>query len=470
MIFSSPSRFFAAVAGQKESLPVVTGELQYHAVGCYSVMHDLKTALKRTELRLEQAECCAGLIHQEKDELDVAWRQACFHAFHDTLGGTCIPSAYQHVCNEIGAAEAAAERTMAYALRREVVRLAPDPLQRLIFYHPGPCDWSGWVEVEPWLEWTQWQPGWRVLDEAGEPVPFQEIAAEAMHQRQTRLLFFLKVAAGETRCLRLDRSAGGAPAVRVSAAIVPDLEWNAGALPVVSAETGKLSLSLLLRKDLTDTWSHGVDRYDGEVLAQARWQKPVALEAGPLRWAWAQDGALGERSTLRAEWRTYAGEESVVELILRVHWHEQRAVAKLEIRGTSGLAALQAGIPGGELRREPVGREFPFADWARVEQVGGGLWGVACPDVFAADARPGALALTLLRASVMAHHDPNPGTSPRREISDQGEHLFRFRFVLGGIATGEALVNMARAYVQRPLVSTTTDGMPRRYLRGEVGP
>ncbi|MBC2593241.1 hypothetical protein H5P28_03105 [Ruficoccus amylovorans] len=469
LVFSSPSRFFAAVAGQRELLPVVTGELQYHAVGCYSVMHDLKTAQKRTELRLEQAEQCAGLLPEEKAEVDVAWRQACFHAFHDTLGGTCIPSAYRHVRNEIGAAEATAERTMAYALRREVVRLAPDPLQRLVIYHPGPRDWSGWMEVEPWLEWTPWQSGWRVLDETGEPMPFQEIAAEAMHQRQTRLLFFLEIAAGEIRCLRLDRSVEGIPAVLPSAQGAPAFAWRAGALPGLSGRAGELTLNLLLREDLTDTWSHGADRYDGDILAQAHWEDPVALETGPLRWAWAQAGTLGERSTLRAEWRSYAGEESVVELILRVHWHEQRAVAKLEIGGSSILTALQAGIPGGELRREPVGREFPFADWVCVVPTAGEPWGVASPDVFAADARPERLALTLLRASVMAHHEPNPGTSPRREISDQGEHLFCFRFVLGGMMSGDTLASMARDYVQRPLVATTTDGMPRRYLRGEAG-
>jgi alpha-mannosidase len=279
----------------------------------------------------------------------------------------------------------------------------------------------------------------------------------------------MKIAAGETRCLRLDRSGEGASTTLPSVENAPELAWRSGALPRLSARGEELTLNLLLRKDMTDTWSHGVDRYDGEVLAQAHWQEPVALEEGPLRWAWAQTGTLGERSTLRAEWRIYAGEESVVEWILRVHWHEQRTVAKLEISGTSGISVLHAGIPGGELRREPQGREFPFTDWASVKASGDETWGVVSPDVFAADARPERLALTLLRASVMAHHDPNPGTSPCREISDQGEHLFRFRFTLGGRTSHETLASMARDCVQRPLVSTTTDGMPRRYLRGEIG-
>jgi alpha-mannosidase len=57
--FSSPSRFFDAVSQDAADLPLVTGELQHHAVGCYSVSRAIKVAVRRAEETLAQAEIVA---------------------------------------------------------------------------------------------------------------------------------------------------------------------------------------------------------------------------------------------------------------------------------------------------------------------------------------------------------------------------------------------------------------------------
>ncbi|MDQ8196183.1 glycoside hydrolase family 38 C-terminal domain-containing protein [Coraliomargarita sp. SDUM461004] len=466
--FSSPSRFFQAVAGQLDLLPEVTGELQYHSVGCYSVMQDLKLAQKRTERRLEQAEACPKLLPKDQKAISEAWEWACFHQFHDTLGGTSLLTAYHHVFNEIGAAEAVAERAMAYALRRKVVQLPPDRLQRLVCFNPASETWNGWVETEPWLEWTEWGDDWRLLDENDEEVPFQEIEAEAMHHRQTRMLFHLNIPAGGTRIIRIERE-GRKVKPEVSPEPAAVLQWEAGQLPELRSAKGAVRLNLVLREDKSDTWSHNVDRYDGEILSQVEWTGPVSLESGPLRWAWTQEGTLGERSTIHAEWRLYAG-SSEAELILRIHWHELHRIAKLELRGPGTFEETHAGVPGGGLRRASTGREFPLSDWLIAEKNNQPLWGVACPEVFAADVTSERIAVTLLRSAIMAHHDPNPGISPRREYSDQGRHIFRFYFDLSVNPSPSSLQDCARRMMQAPLIANTTAGMPRRYLRGEVGP
>lgn len=466
--FSSPRRFFKAVSGQLDSLPEVRGELQYHAVGCYSVMQDLKLAQKRTERRLEQAESCPGLLTKDQKAISEAWKWACFHQFHDTLGGSSLPTAYHHVLNEIGAAEAVAERAMAYALRRKMVQLPPDSLQRLVCFNPASEAWNGWLEAEPWLEWTEWGEDWRLLDENGEEVPFQEIEAEAMHHRQTRLLFNVSIPAGGTRIIRIEREGRLA---KFDSSIKPPavLKWSGGRLPELLSAKGAVHLDLILREDKSDTWSHDVDRYDGEILSRVEWTEPAALETGPLRWAWAQEGILGERTTIRAEWRLCAGSNDA-ELVLRMHWHEAQRIAKLELRGPGSFEETHAGVPGGGLRRASIGREFPLSDWLIAEESNQPAWGIACPEVFAADATSERIAVTLLRSAIMAHHDPNPGVSPRREYSDQGQHVFRFHFDLSANPSSKSLRDRARRYMQLPLIANTTAGMPRRYLRGEVGP
>ncbi|MCY3021874.1 MAG: alpha-mannosidase, partial [Planctomycetota bacterium] len=54
--FSTADRFFDAIAGQVQSLPVVTGELQHHAIGCYTVQRQVKVGVRRAEHLLRQAE------------------------------------------------------------------------------------------------------------------------------------------------------------------------------------------------------------------------------------------------------------------------------------------------------------------------------------------------------------------------------------------------------------------------------
>ena len=47
LIFSSPARFFRAIADDTAKLPLVTGELQHHAIGCYTVHRGIKTRVRR---------------------------------------------------------------------------------------------------------------------------------------------------------------------------------------------------------------------------------------------------------------------------------------------------------------------------------------------------------------------------------------------------------------------------------------
>ena len=54
--FSHPDAFFAAICEQAAALPTVAEELQYHAVGCYSVNSSLKRAHRLAENRLLLAE------------------------------------------------------------------------------------------------------------------------------------------------------------------------------------------------------------------------------------------------------------------------------------------------------------------------------------------------------------------------------------------------------------------------------
>lgn len=476
LVFSTPRRFFDAVAGQADRLPTVVGELQMHAIGCYSVDRPTKVRLRRAEHLLAQAEQAVRMDPAPSADaaarLDGAWKTACFHQFHDTLGGTCIPSAYDHVHAELGGAAAEAETMVHMSLRRRMNALPDDRRQRIVLCNASDRPYAGYHICEPWLGWEPWQPHWRLLDEQDAIVPTQVLRQEAVTARITRLLFRVGLEPGDMTALRIDTGGGPVPVSPATSAAAHRLSSPTGAaarfapqpcliLPHADGSGAPLEVAmphLALLDDPTDTWSHGVDRYDPRPGAAPAWSAPVVEDGGPLMASLVQCGDLG-RSRVAAEWRVYAA-EPFVELVLRVEWCEQRRLLKLVLRLPAPLVSRYDGIPGDALARASDGCERPLRDRTRLLLDDGRSLGVVCPDVFALDADSRRVRFTLLRAAVMAHHDPHPGVAPptRSSFSDRGEHTFRFRFFGPGV-TGTMLDDHAMM-LQRPLVSADlTRGM-----------
>jgi alpha-mannosidase len=467
--FSTPERFFAAIAPHVALLPLVTGELQHHAIDCYTVHRAVKTGVRRAEHLLRQAEIVRERVPADSrapSQLDAAWERVCFNQFHDTLGGTCIPSAYTQIHAQLGHAAAIADDEIHSSLRRIMTSLPDDKLQRIVFFNASDDEFDGYAEFEPWLSWGSWDSAWRVLDEQNLRVPCQTTQAEASCNGLTRLLLRLTVPPRGLRVLRLDKAAGEAtvPAPKVKAT-ASRIRSNAAAVDLSGEgvlEFGRVQLPLPhleLLDDPTDTWSHGIDRYAEGPGAAAAWEAPTLVDSGPLMASFVRHGLIG-KSALTADYRVYA-DEALVELRLRVHWAERHKILKL-IWPLGYIAKRSDGIMGGELERSCDGKERPVRDRTLLETTAGMRLGVVCPDVFALDCTDKRLRLTVLRSALLAHHDPHPGNAPRFTVSDQGEHDFRFQFHCGTALTGALLDRHAFMY-QRPLVAADlTRGMPMR--------
>ena len=182
LVFSSPSRFFRAIAAQIPSLPLYTGELQMHAVGCYSVHREVKLGVRKAEHLLRQAEIAHAHDPETppstKADLDHAWSQVCFNHFHDILCGTSLPSAYHQAIAQLGHARAVADEILHTALRRRMRELPDHPLQRIVYFNASDTPFDGYVNCEPWMEWQGWDPAWRLIDERGRSVPYQQVPSE----------------------------------------------------------------------------------------------------------------------------------------------------------------------------------------------------------------------------------------------------------------------------------------------------
>ncbi|HWK72697.1 MAG TPA: glycoside hydrolase family 38 C-terminal domain-containing protein [Povalibacter sp.] len=473
LVFSSPTRFFDAIAADGIELPLYTGELQYHAVGCYSSMRKIKTAVRDAEHRMRQAEIVAAADSAPDADLatrsDEAWRHICFNHFHDTLGGACVPSAYPQLENQLGAALTFADGTMQFSFRRQLSGLADDVRQRIALCNASDERFDGYLTLAPWTE-QLWEPHWRILDHDGRDVPYQIIEQEALARHSPRIVLRTALEPGELRALLIDRTPiESAPAVQCLTLATHcggriesgPVSVDVNSAPLVQLPGCMLRPALHLIEDSTGTWAHGVSRFDEHALAEVDWSRIEAVHSGPLLSSIVQHGSL-EHSEVIADWRVYAG-EPMVELGLRINWHATHRLLKLVLPFDEEIVGRRDGIMGGWIERGRTCHERPMRDFCLIRLRSGMRIGIVCPDVFALDASPQTVRLTLLRSPFMAHHHPShPATPPHAMPIDQGIHQFRFEFFAGPELEPELLERRA-LMIHRPiLVSDYTRGMTSR--------
>ncbi len=470
IIFSTPSRFFKAIEKKLDKLPVVTGELQHHAIGCYTVHREGKLALQKATQRMTQAEIALKSMPKEAGDakqLEEHWRNVVFHQFHDTLGGTCIPSAYRHVRNQLGAGEAWAEEKLQYLLRKKMAALPDDVMQRMVFLNASDHPFDGWTAVEPWLEGKP-PKAYRLIDEDGKPIPYQLIARECLLStaRDDAFLLRISLAPNEMKVIRLqpmETEATESPldgdGFMGDAYSMGNANGAAVAFYPPELVVGSWMLALpepILYSDPSDTWSHSIDRYSETPDALPSWSMPELIHNGAHFKEILRKGRIGD-SELLETFRLYA-DSGDVELILRVNWLEHNKILKLVMPISAfGDDRLDA-IPGAGLKRKLDGKERPIQGWTKVDLDESESLAVLCPDVFAMDATAERLRFTLLRSPQMAHHDPCPGGAIDRPYSDRGEHVFRFRFKAGSFTT-EQLYTETLAMLRPLIFADLTRGM-----------
>ena len=470
--FSSISRYFNAVRPHIDKLPIVTGDLQPHAVGCYSVYRPVKTALRRAEQLLAQAEIAAA--PDDVTALHDAWKRVAFNHFHDTLGGTSIPSGYTAALDQLSGASATADEILQINFRRKMTALPDDIEQRVVMYNASPKPFDGYVEFEPWVDWWQpWLADCALVSEQGERVPYQVIESEA-HARFnengsfTRLLFPANLAAEEISYYRIARNCGIVTFPQRVSTTDSTIANDAGIIiaPSGPQNTDSLTwpkLSLELIEDDTDTWGHGIDGFSSTPIDTVTWGSSSIIDSGPIMASLAVEGSIGN-SKLNAEWRVYAA-AAYADLTLKVDYQERNKLLKLAFHPATDFAEMRRdGVMGTSLVRKNNAAERPLRDWTLIKQTNGFTLGVVAPDVFGIDATPARLGLTLLRSPMMAHHEPVIMVDRKRAVvSDRGEQIFRFRLFFGNNVNAETLEAEALAMQRPPLIGDLTRGMPTEF-------
>jgi alpha-mannosidase len=473
LVFSHPRAFFDAIKSHAKELPIVEGELQYHAIGCYTVVHTMKCQMRRAEHGLVSAETVINTYPDDappdaSEKLNEAWKKPLFNQFHDIYAGTSLASAYDDTRDQLGSACDTADSIINDTHFRRMRRLPNDKFQRIVVFNASDHDFKGYVRHDPWLNWGSFN-GW-LADEKGELVQYQRIQHESVTRNKQCMIWYAEIPAKGERIyqLRTDEMPHSQEGeLKYSEDSISNRFWhvttkgNGSCLLDLQRVSDGLSLlkdgiEVINQHDYSDTWSHGISGFHDGVAGKFLVKQVVIEETGPLRVSIRIDAKYHE-SWLSIWARLYANDPKL-ELNFWLNWNQQLNISKLVMPFASVISDRLDGIPGGFAQRPQNTQEFPIMDWTLLRMKDGKSLGIVCPDCFGLDGNDNTLRFTLLRSPVYAWHDPTklePQTFYR--WTDQGEH--NFRFILTENATPEILANIALSEHRPPLCYDWTKGM-----------
>jgi alpha-mannosidase len=441
--FSTLREFFTAVESSPAfaSLPVVKGELQHHARGCYSAYGDGKYLNRRAERWLGEAETVsllaglsAGRPYPSQDFAE-AWWKVLFCQFHDMMAGTSLYSDYQDVRDSVGYACEVAHTSKVGALEMMAKRVDLSSVAEGAVFLFNPLPWERKALVEMYADDNPAgdSPITHLRSENGVRIPLQWRPSASMSTFVPRLSAWVDLPPCGYKVFELAH--GDPPAGEAYGGLAAISESGFG-ISSLKAEDGTELLAgpvgLVVIGDTSDTWAHGISQFRLE-LGRPTLLSSTLIENGPVTRVTRQR-ARWQESEIVLDIAQFAGLD-FVELRFVVDWREKEQMLKLEIPTALAQPAVYAKVPGQVLERRTNGEEEPYQDWAAVQgNIGNAGYTVALLNnsTYSYDCLNGLFRTVLIRSAPFARH--NPGTVPHNDNNawqDQGRQERTF-WLLGG--------------------------------------
>lgn len=444
--YSDPDRFFANI--DRNSLPVISGDMQPHAIGCYSAHSEIKRLNRLAENTLGQAEAALVLLKlvfnedAAKESLQQAWKNVCFNQFHDILGGVAIKEACDDAITMYREAISIAQRTIRTTLQKIASQIDTHAhIENLVVFNLSAHAREECIEFELWhpeaSECGDILASVNLVTTNGEKILTQKIEASG------------KI--GEDR-------------VRFTGTVsVPPLGWSTFGIErsfEKEAETVRdvklpsfYSPAIIFHDD-SDTWSHGIHSFT-DYESEFEVKSVQIIECGPVRSGIRVKSKA--RSSRMEEELYFENGSNIVNLRIFLDWHEQHRMVKMRFRHGCADPVAHYEIPYAWIER-PIGPyEYPGQSWLDVsERDHSRGFAIITDSKYSYSVDKEYVYIIAARSPLYAHHVPphEMRTGERERYQDQDEQEFRILLIPhNGEWSGE---NISR--LQNPLVVHSESG------------
>jgi alpha-mannosidase len=447
--FSTPDNYFRDMEKSGQSFPVVHDDLQHHASGCYAAHSGIKQWNRQAENRLLAAEKYSALAswitgQPYPKEMGRAWKNVLFNQFHDILAGTSLEPAYEDARYLFGEAMAIADRSLNYAVQSLSWNIdieQDETMLPIVVFNPHA--WESRLNVE--LEVGGMKESAVLLDDKGNPVPFQCVKSLASARGRYRLSFIADLPSMGYRTYKLVRESAsikpvGEP-ITASDLVLENrhlrLEFDRSTGFIKSLRDKRLNHEVfkgdgakpVVIDDTSDTWSHDVlhfNRAAGEFKAT----KVHRIEHGPVKSVIRIVGEYGS-SKLIQDFTMYPDRDQI-DVNVTVDWREKFKMLKLVFPVNVVFSKHTYEIPYGTIEREHNGEEEPgqnWVDYTGIVQDSNRVYGLSLMNdaKYSYSIHNKELALTVLRSPIYAHHVPyEPDPDGEYSFIDQGIQRFSY--------------------------------------------
>lgn len=441
--FSTLRDFFRAAESSPAfaSLPVVRGELQHHARGCYSANGEGKFLNRRAERSLGEAETVSLVANLSAghaypaEQFAESWWKVLFCQFHDMMAGTSLYSDYQDVRDSVGYACEVAQTSKVEALETMAKRVDLSGVDEGAVFLFNPLPWKRKALVE---FYTGSNPSGEsrithLASKDGSKIPVQWRPSASMSLFVPRLSAWVELPPCGYKVFELAHGEEPAAEPYSNSAAVSETGFGISSL---KADDGTELLSspigLVAISDTSDTWAHGINQFRQEIGRPASVSSTV-VENGPVTRV-TRHRARWQDSEIALDIAQFAGLD-FVELRFVIDWREREQMLKLEIPTAFAQPRVFAKVPGQVLERHANGEEEPYQDWGAVQgKVGDADYTVALLNnsTYSYDCLNGLFRTVLIRSAPFARH--NPGLVPHNDNNawqDQGRQERTF-WLMGG--------------------------------------
>jgi len=460
-IYAGPEEYFDDIIKNNYDLPVLTGDLQHHASGCYSANAMVKAFNRESENRLLTAEKYNLLAKElmgwkyDGNKFNSAWKNVLFNQFHDIMGGCSIKEAYDDAREMFGESLAFGSKTINASIQKISWNI---DTAKTVKYLSKEMDWGLWEQANLGTPVVVFNPlSWnvkvpviinnnrisRVENADGNPTLVQVVRASQTNGRDGSFnsIFVAEVPAfgyatywayfnGE-KILGNSNLMIGNYNIENDFIRVQFDETTGNIKSFINKKTGRefiknyAAKTVVINDEEQDTWSHGVFTFD-KVAGEFANPTFEIIENGDVKVA-LRITQKYNGSEIRQDYILYQHSKNL-EVDVRVINNEQLKIFKLcfKLDAKNKTKAIYE-IPYAHIEKESNGEEEPAQNFACVEDGETGL-AVLNKGKYSYSVKDNEIRFVAARSCVYAdHYGVHSGMRDGKyEYQDQGVMYFKY--------------------------------------------